>query len=105
VTIVGAALAGLRAIYKLGFPLVKAGVILLDLQPATRVQHELDLDPQKVGQSRLMAAMDQMNDRYGQGTMMLASSRGGKSKVWSMKHERRTPAYKTNWQDVPVVRA
>lgn len=103
--IVGAALSGSRAIYKPGFPLVKAGVILLDLQPVSRIQNELDLDALKPDQDRLMAAMDCMNDRYRRGTMTLASSAGGKSEAWAMKQERRTPEYTTKWEQVPVARA
>lgn len=103
--IVDAALSGLRAIYKPGFPLVKAGVILLDLQPASRVQNELDLDFSPPAQGKLMATMDSINDRYGRGTMALASSGGGKSRAWAMKQERRTPEYTTKWDHVPVVRA
>ncbi|MDP2033965.1 MAG: Y-family DNA polymerase [Polaromonas sp.] len=103
--IVVAALSGLRAMYKPGFPLVKAGVILLDLQPASRIQNELDIDAPETGQGRLMAAMDFMNDRYGRGTMKLASSGGGKSKAWAMKQERRTPEYTTKWDHVPIVHA
>jgi DNA polymerase V len=41
---VGAVLLGLRAIYRPGFDYAKAGVMLLDLAPASRVQLELDLE-------------------------------------------------------------
>ncbi len=42
--IVGAAVAGLKAIYQPGYRLAKAGVMLLDIQPASRVQCEFNFE-------------------------------------------------------------
>lgn len=42
--IAGAAISGLRQIYKPGYRLAKAGVMLLDLQDSSVEQSELDLD-------------------------------------------------------------
>lgn len=56
--------------------------------------------------SRLMVAMDQVNDRFGKRTLLLAISgieQG--SDTWGMKQVRRTPGYTTNWHQVPLVRA
>jgi DNA polymerase V len=106
--IAGAALQGLRAIWQAGFRIHKAGVILLDLQDATIHQEELALDddvPARPGQ-RLMAAMDRLNDRYGRGTVQIASAGvGGDARSWTMKQEWRTPQYTTRWEDLPVARA
>lgn len=105
--IVGAALAGLRAIYKPGFQLAKAGVMLLDLHSDLVVQGELALEeddaPTRQG---LMTTLDELNLRYGRGTVLLASAGlAGNRRLWSMTQERRTPGYTTCWDDLAVARA
>ena len=106
--IVGAALAGLRAIYRPGYRLAKAGVMLLDIQPASREQFELDLGEPVAerDRSRLMRAMDSVNNRWGKGSIKLASGRiGDMPRAWGMKQDRKTPGYTTEWADMPVVKA
>lgn len=105
--IVSAALAGLSAIYRPGFKLAKAGVMLMDLQPDTVLQTELDLqDGDAPERSRLMTALDALNLRYGRGTVLMASAGlAGERRAWTMKQERRTPGYTTCWADMLVVRA
>ena len=105
--IVAAALRGLGAIYQPGYPLAKAGVMLLELQPNTVLQTELDLQRDEATDRRgLMTAMDNLNQRYGWGTVQLASAGLlGDRRAWAMKQERRTPGYTTCWADMPVVRA
>lgn len=106
--IVSAALNGLRSIYKPGFRIAKAGVMLLDIQPGSRDQFELDLGESIAGRdrSRLMKAMDIVNDRWGKGAIAVGSAQVGKApRDWSMKQNRRTPAYTTEWADMPTVRA
>jgi len=104
-----AALMGLKAIYQPGYKLAKAGVMLLDLIPDTVVQGELGFDdavPEQRDRSRLMVAMDQVNDRFGKRTLLLGSSgieQG--ADTWAMKQVRRTPRYTTDWHQVPVARA
>lgn len=109
--IVQATVLGLRAIYCQGFKYAKAGVMLLDLQPDSIIQGELDLGDDEfledtADKARLMSALDAINKRYGRGTMKIASAGlDGDRRVWSMRQERRTPAYTTNWADIPIVRA
>jgi DNA polymerase V len=109
--IVQAAVMGLKAIFRPGFKYAKAGVMLLELQPDSVVQAELDLgdgDPTEelADKTRLMTALDAVNQRFGKGTMKMASAGlDGECRQWSMKQERRTPAYTTNWADMPVARA
>ena len=105
--LVHAAVMGLRAIYKPNFKLSKAGVILMDLQSNKVRQGELDFGyAEEERRDELMSTMDSLNDRFGRGSVFLAST-GNKSekRVWSMKQERRTPAYTTRLSDMPVVRA
>jgi len=109
--IVQAAVLGLQAIYRPGYKYAKAGVMLLDLQPNSVVQGELDLGDsdcadELADKTRLMTALDTINQRFGKGTMKMASAGlDGDRRVWSMKQERRTPGYTTNWDDIPVARA
>nr|WP_252374487.1 DUF4113 domain-containing protein [Hydrogenophaga sp. 2FB] len=107
--IVAAALMGLTAIFRPGFDYAKAGVMLMDIAPGAREQFELDLgadDPTPAARPRLMEALDRVNDRYGRGTLQLGTGTlGAKPRKWTMKQERRTPAYTTKWEDMPVVRA
>lgn len=105
--IVGAALAGLKAIYRPGFKMAKAGVMLLDLQSDSIEQRELALDDDDVvARSHLMETLDELNLRYGRGTVIMGSAGvAGDRRVWSMKQERRTPAYTTDSRDLAVARA
>lgn len=104
--IVQAALMGLKSIYRPGFKLAKAGVMLLELMPDTIFQGELDLEPEPEDKGKLMTAMDSLNNRYGKGTVLMGSAGlAGDRRVWTMKQLRRTPAYTTKWEDMPIVRA
>lgn len=104
---VDAALAGLRAIYRPGFSYAKAGVMLLDLQSDRVQQGELDWqDDSAKDRGRLMSSLDDLNQRFGRGTVQLASAGlQGERRVWSMKQKRRTPAYTTCLADMPTARA
>ena len=109
VPVVNAALAGLRRIYRPGYAFIKAGVMLLDLHSAKLRQGELDLEPkeaQDCTRERLMGVLDELNQRYGRGTLKLASAGVealGERASWAMRQERRSPAYTTCWDDMLVV--
>lgn len=104
--IVNAALLGLDAIFRPEYRYAKAGVMLVDLQPDTIKQHELELDEAPKDAGKLMSALDTLNRRYGRGTVGIGSAGAAKAKRdWTMKQERRTPAYTTCWEDMPRVRA
>lgn len=101
------ALLGLSQIYRSGFNYAKAGVMLMDLQRDGIVQQELDLEPEEPkDRSALMSAVDVLNERYGRGTVELASAgQHGKDRNWKMRQERRTPRYTTHVDEMVVVRA
>ena len=109
VPVVNASLAGLRRIYRSGYAFIKAGVMLLDLHSAKLRQGELDLEPleaQDCARERLMGVLDELNQRYGRGTLKLASAGVealGERASWAMRQERRSPAYTTCWDDMLVV--
>ncbi len=101
-----AAIIGMRAIYRPGYNFAKAGVMLLDLTNASVEQRELNLDAQPEDRSSLMLAMDDLNRRYGRGTVFTGSAgTGGQRRRWVMKQELKTPNYTTDWNDLPIVRA
>jgi DNA polymerase V len=99
-----AANAILKHIYRPGFKYAKAGVMLMDLQPATREQLTLDLDADMPeNRIRLMDAMDEMNQRYGRGTLKLASAGAPKAiKLWAMRQERKSSGFTTDWEGLAV---
>jgi len=107
--LVAAALAGLACIYRPGYAYAKAGVILPDLQSAAVQQSELGFDATLARlqeRSQLMRSLDDLNQRYGRGTVSLASAGlAGGRRAWTMKQERRSPGYTTCWADMPVARA
>lgn len=107
--IVHAAVAGLHQIYQPGFDLIKAGVMLLDLTPDHLVQGELDLEDDGAAvaeRGRLMKVMDGLNNRFGKGTLHVASSGlDDAHREWGMRQERRTPHYTTKIEDIPIARA
>ncbi|SFF14565.1 Y-family DNA polymerase [Paracidovorax wautersii] len=105
--LVGAAVAGIRQIYEPGYQLIKAGVMLLDLQPGTTHQGELELEVEGGrDKSRLMTALDTINARYGKGTLHVgATGIEGATREWGMRQERRTPRYTTRIDELALVRA
>ena len=106
VALVNAAVTGVKAIYRPGFNFAKAGVMLLDLQDGDIEQRELDLEPEPVAHGSLMGALDKLNDRYGRGTLVLASAGlKGPQRNFEMRQDLLTPQYTTSWQGVPVAKA
>lgn len=106
------ALMGLRTIFKRDIRYAKAGVMLVDLQPEAVVQGTLDLfggeEPPAPPRARenLMKAVDRLNQRYGKGSILLASAGlEGQRRPWVMRQERRTPRYTTRWEEMPILRA
>ena len=97
------ALRGLRSIYLDGYRYKKAGVMCTALVSASQVQPDLFDHQDRPRSKRLMAALDTVNDRWGAGTLDYASS--GLTKAWQTKCHRRSPAYTTNWDQLPLVRA
>lgn len=106
--IIHSALQGLKAIFRSGYNMAKAGVMLMDLQSDAVVQEELDFEEEGGSRDRgkLMESLDELNNRFGRGTVLMASAGlEGDKRAWSMKQERRTPAYTTRLSDIPTVRA
>ena len=101
--LIKSALHGIRAIYRDGYLYKKAGVMLTGLVPVSQTQADLFDDRDRRKSMRLMSALDAINDRWGADTLHYASS--GISKPWKTQFHRRSPAYTTDWDALPVVNA
>ena len=103
--IVDAALCGLQRVYRPSFHYAKAGVMLLDLHSDAISQGELELSGQP-GRGGVMRVLDEINHRYGRGTLSVASAGlAGGERIWAMRQQRRTPQYTTCWEDLAIVHA
>lgn len=99
--VVAAALRVFERIWKGGPPYRKAGVLLLELSSEQDVIPSL-FDDQLSGAEPLMKALDQVNARFGRGSIGLGLSPKGAK--WRMRQERLSPRYTTRWQDIPHAR-
>ena len=77
--------------------------VLLDLQDESVEQFELALeDNRSADRAALMATVDKLNDRYGRGAIVLASTGQTDSRrAWTMKQSLKPPDYTTRWSDMP----
>lgn len=84
-----------------GYGYTKAGVILDDL--LSEEERPLTLfDRPRERSADLMKALDEVNDRHGKKTLVLASE--GFRRSWALRSEHRSPRYTTRISDLPVVR-
>lgn len=95
-----AAHIGLKHLFKPGYAYQKAGVMLLELRDA-RYEQGMLFDDATPDRPRLMEVIDRANDRWGRGTLRFASE--GVEKAWHMKRGNLSPAWTTNWQELPRV--
>lgn len=79
----------------------KAGIMLDDLVRFEDRPRTL-FDAEKPKSQALMHALDQVNDRFGKKTMVLASE--GMKRTWQLRSDHRSPRYTTRLADLPVVR-
>lgn len=98
--IIGAALQGLRRIYKPGYAYAKVMVMLTELSEPEKGQYELcdmldDRKEKREKRKKLMEVMDAINRREGRGCLVFASQ-GLKDADWHMKRERLSPAWTTD---------
>ncbi len=102
----GAALELLRGMYRSGYRYRKVMVNLLGLEDDTIPQGELFDSPERSqtlkNNQSLMECLDELNSRYGRGTLRLGSSArapGG----WGMQRRFLSPAYTTDIRALPEV--
>lgn len=98
-----AALAGLRRIYQPGYEYKKAGIQLAEIAPKQiRQTSFFDDAPDLERRSRLNATMDQLNARFGRGTVLVAGA--GTEHRWAMQRQSLSPPYTTDWGSLPEAR-
>jgi DNA polymerase V len=113
--LVATAVRLLRGMARPGFHYVKAGVMLADLQPDHQVQAELDLfagveepPPARRDRTHLMGALDALNQRFGKGSISVASAarlEAHSGSVAAARQEWRSPRYTTRLDEIPTARA
>lgn len=86
-----------------GYRYAKAGVMLADFYDPGVYQPSLFDEPLVIKESdqKLMQLMDTLNNKHGK-TLWFASQ--GTKQEWGMKREMLSPAYTTNWRELPVAR-
>ena len=110
ITIVQAAKAALKRIFRPGYQYKKAGVIVMGISPTSPIQQDLfDISSSKYNKLKsLDEALDRINRMYGTETLVLGAQqytpRGGEGKanVFSdaIKHDVRSPNPTTRWCDI-----
>ena len=108
-----AATRALEAMFRPGHHYVKAGVVLVDLQPHARTADEPDLfgddtlqPAARRDRTRLMRAMDTLNQRFGRGAVDVASAvRAARRPSTAARQEQRSPRYTTRLDEVITTRA
>lgn len=92
------AMKGLERIFRKGFKIRKAGVLLGALELADRMTRRLWDDHKYEDQRRLMQAMDSLNGKFGRDAVRcgIYPSEG----IWETRFERRSPRFTTQWSDI-----
>ena len=93
-----AAMMALGALWRPHLRYKKAGVILLELVPATKVQGDLWDGPDTLRSKALMRVVDHLNEQFGRDTISIAAS--GRKRPWGLKSEQRSPRYTTDWEEL-----
>jgi DNA polymerase V len=86
--------------FKPEFQYKKAGIKLSEITPITQRQGDL-IEPNIIGNGKLMSTIDDLNQRFGRGTLKVSTQ--GAFKEWQMRSERRSPCYTTDWTAIPKV--
>lgn len=89
--------AGLcQQMWRSGYQYKKAGVVLSEITKASTAQRDWMTSNSKT--NRLMQSIDNLNERFGNvsiGTIVCSTTRS-----WSMKQNRKSPNYTTDWSEV-----
>ena len=88
----------LKKIFKKGYQYKKAGVLVNDITPVSDQQANLFYQINTEKHSKLMTAMDKINDLYGTEKLRLGSQ--GYGNQWKLKSEKLSPCYTTRLKDV-----
>lgn len=98
--IIQAVSSQLPALFQAGISYYKVGIGLLDLINAQHVHP--DLFNNQPNNFALMNIFDNLNQRYGSGTIFMAAQ--GINVKWEMRREFLSPQYTTSWSDLPSIK-
>lgn len=96
--IIKAASEGLDAIYRTGYAYAKAEILLMDLRQRGEFTSDLFAQEQPEASRRVMGVLDQINAKWGRGTLRLA--RVPAAPGWGMRREMLSSRYTTSWKEV-----
>ena len=94
----------LRPMYRPGYDYAKAGVMLSDLVNEAAIQEDLFASPspgQDDRAARLMSVMGEINRKS---PVKVCSARQAGPAAYAMRREHLSPAYTTDWSQLPTVR-
>jgi DNA polymerase V len=74
--------------------------MLSEITPNTQRQDDFFAEAEPVEESKLMAVLDRVNQRFGRGIIRISSQDAGEE--WGMRQERKSPAYTTCWVELPA---
>ena len=100
IELAGFAIQALKQIFRDGYAYKKAGVIIQDFTPENQIQQTL-FENRNQQHIPLMQAIDNINLRYGQQKIRLASQ--DTRRIWKMKQDNLSPCYTTNLNDIITV--
>ncbi len=93
---------GLSQIYRPGYPFSKCSILLMDLSQRGELTLDLFAPKPRRGADRLMAVVDQINQREGRGTLRIG--RVPAKPAWAMRRDMLSQRYTTRWDEVIGVR-
>ena len=100
-TIVSAAVAAIRDVYRKGYGYKKAGVIATHILSEKEVVPSIFEDTTNIErEQRITSAIDVINATFGKGSVKLAAQGSGHIRSSS---ENQSPHYTTLWEDIPTV--
>jgi len=100
--LIAAASRCVEAAWRGGFRYVKVGLLLDELCAVQDAPRSL-FEASPARSAILMTTMDQLNGKYGRGTVGMAAA--GIEKPWGMRAEHHSPCYTTRLAELPVARA
>lgn len=93
---------GLTQIYRLGYPYSKCSILLMGLSQRGELTPDLFALGPRRGAERLMAVIDQINQKEGRGAVRIGSVPA--APAWAMRREMLSQRYTTRWEEVIGVR-
>jgi len=95
--LITAAQSALAALWRPGYRYKKAGVMLLNLVKADRVQGGLFNAPDDPTARTRMRTVDALNGRFGRDMIRFGVT--GKPRVWTLRSDMLSPRYTTEWDE------